>query len=136
MMKSTKNILFVLLIVIILPCLIILFDFEWRQTDDADALKNQTTLRGVIDYDGDDWVSQEALVSEIGKSFTSGTDIRYEVISKERNDEAGRERIILQSKNEEKWMILNLPNFYYDVKTETIYFNIYEYKNSEHYIAY
>ena len=83
----------------------------------------------VTDYAGDDWVSQDAYTEEIGGKLISGTGIEYKVVATENNFDAGggRTRTILETKDGKRWMIPNLPNFYYDKRTEIVYFNIYEY---------
>ena len=81
----------------------------------------------VVDYDGEDWVSQEALTFEIGESFVSGTGKTYKVLSKMYNDDSGRVSLILETPDGKHWMIPRIPAFLYDKRTGIIYYNIYEY---------
>lgn len=92
----------------------------------------------VTDYAGDDWVSQDAYTEEIGGKLISGTGIEYKVVATENNFAVGgrRTRTILETKDGKRWMIPNLPNFYYDKRTEIIYFNIYEYVGNPDYVEY
>ena len=82
-----------------------------------------------------DWVSQEAYTEEIGRKFISGIGVEYTVVSVENNFHAGgeRKRVVLESEDKKLWMIPNLPNFEYDEKTKTIYFNIHEYVEDSNY---
>lgn len=92
----------------------------------------------VVDYEGKDWVSQEAYTEEIGDKLISGTGIEYRVVANENNYAVGggRTRTVLETKDGKRWMIPNLPNFYYDERTEIIYFNIYEYESDPDFVEY
>lgn len=81
----------------------------------------------VVDYDGDDWVSQEAFTMTVGEKFISGTGIEYKVVAVENINEGIRQNVVLETKDGKRWRILNLPAFLIDTRTKIVYFNIYEY---------
>lgn len=90
----------------------------------------------VVDYDGEDWVSQDALTFEIGESFVSGTGKTYKVLSKLHNYNSGRDSLILETQDGKQWEIPRIPAFLYDKRTGIIYFNIYEYVSNPDYVEY
>lgn len=97
---------------------------------------SRDNVLATLEYDGMDWVSQEDFKQEVGTTFVSGTGITYTVISKEENFDAGRERVVLMSDHGEKRMVSNMPAFQVDHRTGMIYFDIYEYSISPHYVKY
>lgn len=90
----------------------------------------------VIGYEGNDWVSQEALKYEVGENLMSGTAVEYKVVAVENNFAVGggRERIILETKDGKRWMIPNFPAHEYDMRTEILYYNIYPYRSNPDYV--
>lgn len=92
----------------------------------------------VVDYAGDDWVSNDAYTEEVGQQLISGTGIEYKVVATENNFDVGggRTRTVLETKDGKRWMISNLPAFESDWRTGIIYFNIYEYESDPDYVVY
>lgn len=87
-----------------------------------------------VEYADEDWVNQESLKEGIGETFVSGTNKEYEVIDIEYNDDAGRYRIVLLSKDNGKKMVINnMPNFKVDSKSQVIYFDISKYEKDSNY---
>lgn len=115
-----------LVVVIIVGTLIVLGQKNTMSNDGHNCIRKNKNS---------DWVSQEAYTEEIGQKIISGTGIEYTVVSVENNFRVGgeRRRVVLESEDKKLWMIPNLPNFEYDEKTKTIYFNIYEYVEDSNY---
>ena len=79
----------------------------------------------VLDYNGVDWVSLDAMVYDVGEQFVSGTGITYTVISKE-NTDSGRTTLLLQTQDGQTRWIGNIPAFLLDFTTGISYYDIYE----------
>lgn len=89
----------------------------------------------VVGYDGNDWVAQEALTFEIGKRFVSGTGIEYKVIGNEQNFVSGREKLVLETQDGERWEISRIPAFQIDTRTGIVYYDIYKYEKDSNYVG-
>ena len=111
-------------------------DLDKPQSNTTTKSTTEKTTQSTTNYIGDDWISLDNLKYEIGDKFTSGNGIKYTVISVEDNYDAGgsRERLVLESENGDKMMIVNIPNFLYDEKRGN-YFEITKYYSNSDYKA-
>ena len=104
------------------------FDILCYKEDEETAL--------MPDYDGDDWVACDVFKDEIGEKFISGTGVTYEVIGIERNDDAGREAVVLLREDGSKYLVTNMPAFKVDTEVGIAYWEIYEYFPRDTYYLY
>ncbi len=109
-----------------------------QNTVTTEPVESTTKSSQIKNYTGLDWVAQENFCEEIGDVIISGTGKKYTVISRENNFDSGgcRYRVVLLSETNQKMVIGNLPNFYYDEPTGITYFNINEYHSNPNYKEY